>query len=98
VQESTLPPAFILSVNTSAGDIVGLEAAAKQLPNLLCVVELQTLLHIVELGRYDAVPYLPTCQQYLQAVLHIAVLGDELGNVVQLTLRDSDIFSAQGTM
>jgi hypothetical protein len=85
VQESTLPPAFIPSVNTSTGDIVGLEEATKQLPNLLCVVELQTLQHIVEIGRYNAVTYLPTCQQYLQIVLHIVVLGVESGNVLQLT-------------
>jgi hypothetical protein len=88
-------------VNTSAGDIVGLEDY--QAPNPLCVVELQTLQHIVELGRYDAVPYLPTCQQYLQTVLHIVALGAESsenllcivalgadsGNKVQLTQTES---------
>jgi hypothetical protein len=44
-----------------------LEVAARQLPNLLCVVKLETLLQIVELGRYDVVPNLPTCQQYLMS-------------------------------
>jgi hypothetical protein len=66
-----------------------LEVAAKQLPYLLCVVELETLLQIVELGRYDALPNLHTCQQYLQTVLHIVVLGDESGNAVQLTQAES---------
>jgi hypothetical protein len=39
--------------------IIGLEVAARHLPNLVCVVELETLQQIVNLGRHDVVPNLP---------------------------------------
>jgi hypothetical protein len=69
--------------------VVGLEPN-KQLLNILYIVELQTLQHIVALGRYDVVQNLSMCQQYLQTLLYIVVLGAESDNVVQLTQNESD--------